>query len=332
MNSDSESSRMDTSSDALSPSIPRLPEEAGSMRFGDAAKIGWRAGNAAWLFAVLFFLVVAPYQGSGAAMAVMALNGDLVVGSGPPSPAFMRSMMIMAVIGLGSCFGLVIGFFAVPWIHGAAAAHLLDRLVFPDRRPGSIIDGGNRYFGRVLVLTIIYWLIVAACSGPGIIATQLLARQQGIDTSQNPQQMAALALHPLVIATGLLATLVVIVAALLLRSCMAALVCEDQGITGAIQRGVSFLTAFKGDASRLLLLAIGLSVPTYLVQQATVVGGFGWSFVAVSVAAAAYWAYVEIVLIAITIVLYLDRRRGDIAVFDPHQRPAAAASVVEPAV
>ncbi|MBA3313971.1 MAG: hypothetical protein M3552_11965 [Planctomycetota bacterium] len=295
-----------------------------AFSFREAVRVGWRVANAAWLFALLAFLIVAPHHASRAAIAMYAMNGDLLPKT--PGPALTPSLIAIMVLSLGSCFWMVLEFFAVPWVHGAAAANLRDRLVFPGRRPGSMLDAGNQIFGRVLVLTIVYWLVMAACSGPEIIATQLLARQNGIDASRNPQQMATLATHPVIIAIGIFAAAFAIIAALILRACVAAIVCEDQGITGAIQRGASFLTNFKGEAWRLLLLGVAFYVPAFLVQQATAFGGFGWPFVAVTVAAAALAAYVDLVLQSVTIVLYLDRRRADVTVYDPHRQSSTAPS------
>ena len=293
-------------------------EQRPDASFREIMRTGWRVANAAWIFALLAFLVVAPHQASGAAVAMYSLNGAYKPTG--PTPAFTPTLITIMVLSLGSCVWMVVEFFAVPWVHGAAACQIRDRMVFPNRLPGSVVDAANGVFGRVLVLTIIYWLLIAACSGPGIIATQLLARQKAIDVYQNPQQMADLARHPILVAISLSAMVFGLIGALTLQSCIAAIVCEDQGIIGAIQRGFSFLLQFKGDAWRLFLLGLAMFLPALIVQQTVTFVGFGWSFVAVTIAAAALAAYFNLVLQSILIALYLGRRRADVVVFDPHRQ------------
>ena len=53
-----------------------------------------------------------------------------------------------------------------------AAAKIRERLVSPERRHMSFVDAGNRVYGRVLVLTLIKWLMVGACGVTNIASSR----------------------------------------------------------------------------------------------------------------------------------------------------------------
>jgi len=304
--------------DPALPPIPRLSEADGVAPFGDTVHAGWRAANETWYAAVIMFALYGPMAIGGAAVGMLVVGEDFQKFQTNPATAPKWPLIAMSIFGIGNCFWSVANFFGMPWIVGAAAARIRERLVSPERRNMSFVDAGNRVYGRVLVLTIIKWLIVFACGVPNMAAS-LYVSDGAMFQPNNTTVAMEMANHPLVMATSLLTVAAGAVVGVAWLLCIAAVVVEDQGLVGAIERAAGFVKERRGDAWRLCLLMVGLVVPPFVIQQgAVLIAGFGWTLVAVTTLSVIFTIYVDLVMIGVVVATYLNRRRADVvATFEP---------------
>ncbi len=292
--------------------IPQLAESDGIVPFRELIRAGWRAANETWYAAAIMFALYGPQAIGGAAVAMLVVGEDFQKFQTNPATAPKWPLIAMSIFGIGNCFWSVLALFGMPWIVGAAAARIRERLVSPERRHMSFVDAGNRVFGRVLVLTIIKWLMIGACGVPSMAAS-LYVSKGALFQPNNTQVAMDMSMHPLVMATNFVTSVAAAAVGVAWLLCIAAVVVEDQGLIGAIERAAGFVKEQRRDTWRLFLLMAVVVIPPLLVQQgAMLMFGFGWTLVATTSLSVIFTVYVELVIMGIVIATYLDRRRADV--------------------
>jgi hypothetical protein len=298
-----------TSPDPPSPSIPRLSDAPTPFR--DLICIGWRAANETWYAAALMFALYGPQAIGGAAIALLAMGEDFEKFQTNPATAPKWPLIAMGLFGIGNCFWMVIALFGMPWIDGAAAARIRERLVTPERRHMSFVDAGNRVYGRVLVLTIIKWLVVGACGVTNMAAWMFVSGDAMYQPNNTAVAMEA-GRHPLVMTANLFIAFLGAAVAVAWLLCIAAVVVEDQGLIGAIQRAAGFVNERRAETLRLYLLMLAIAIPPFLVQEGTLLVGFGWPLVAATTVSVIFTVYMDLVMMAVVIATYVSRRRAGV--------------------
>jgi hypothetical protein len=294
-----------------SPSSTPLAEGERIAAVRELIRAGWRAANETWYAAAIMFALYGPMAIGGAAVGMLVVGEDFQKFQTNPATAPKWPLIAMSIFGIGNCFWTVLAFFGMPWIVGAAAARIRERLVSPERRHMSFVDAGNRVYGRVLVLTIIKWLIVGACGVPNMAAS-LYVTKGALFQPNNTTAAIEMTNHPLVMVTSLLtATAGAVVAVAWLLS-ISAVVLEDQGLIGAIDRAVGFVKERRRQTWYLCLLMVAVVVPPFVAQQGAMLIGFGWTVVAVTAISVIFAVYMELVMLGVVVATYVSHRRADV--------------------
>lgn len=283
----------------------------GAASFQELIRSGWRAANDTWYAAVLMFVLYGPQAIGGAAIAMLVVGEDFQKFQTNPATAPSWPLIAMSIFGIGNCFWMIIALFGMPWVHGAAAARIRERLVSPERRHMSFVDAGNRVYGRVLVLTLIKWVLVGACGVPNMAAS-LYVSDGALFQPNNTEAAMEMSRHPLVMAVSVLTVVAAAAVGIAWLLSIAAVVAEDQGFIGAIDRAAGFIKERRRDTWRLYLLMVAVVVPPFLLQQGAMLIGFGWTLVATTTLSVIFAVYMELVVMGVVIATYLNRRHADV--------------------
>jgi hypothetical protein len=129
----------------------------------------------------------------------------------------------------------------------------------------------------------------------------------GLYQSQNVETMQRMAFHPAVLCANVVAIVGRAAIAVGWLWSIAAIVVENQGIIGAIQRTADLIAQRPRDAGKLFLLAVLIMIPPFLVQELSAIFGFNWAFVTATAISVIYTAWTDLVLLGIVIAVYVAR-------------------------
>jgi hypothetical protein len=277
--------------------------------FGEILSNGVRATNRSRTGLLLLFLLYGWFQGLGLVVgSVIASDPTFFqVQPGQPPPAALVWMM---AYGCGSCIWLIAMVLGGPWVAGGVLGQLRDRIVTPEAQPGPFRDYASSFYGRLLLLTVIYVAIFLVLYLILMLVGALVAGSAFADGAVQPQQLQQLNTHPANIAAGVGFMLVSSAVGVLFLLTNAGVVVEQWDALTALGRAAGFIRQRSGDAFRLFLIVAALAcvlyafywIPTLLeLRDATVVA-------VLAVLMACYFPYMIMLEMAFGMSLWLARR------------------------
>lgn len=227
------------------------------MSFGEILSRGMTAANRSVTGLLMYFLLYGIYQGLALVVGGQMTPEQFDVQPGrPPEPEFG----LMMIYGCGSCVWMLVMLFSGPWVSGGVAAQLRDRMRESDEPTSIFIDYASRYYGRMLVLTLVYvGILIAVYILYVLVQAAIATTFLDVDLMQ-PLEWQEVSTHPANLAMGVVFVLVLTGIGVVFGLANAAVVVEEFDAFTSLGRGWSFVRDNPGDAGRLWLVAAGLSV------------------------------------------------------------------------
>jgi hypothetical protein len=278
------------------------------MSFGQIVSRGFAAAHGVPIGLLLYFLLLGTQQGLNTLVGGMFSPEVFQIKPGDePSPE------LLGLIGFGcfSCIWGLISLFGTPWVTGGVVGQLRDRIGQPEGPPGRFTEYAGRFYGRMLVLALIWVAIFAALWIALMIVGAVIASTQ-IEPGQTltPEKLQELNFHPANIASGIAVFLIMTLLGVIWGLAEAALVVDSKGPLAALGDAMKLCGQHKSDALKLFLLfallGAALMIPGALfaalqTKSMAVRAGVG-------LLVALYFPYLIVIELGCAVSLWLARR------------------------
>lgn len=276
--------------------------------FGQILSRGLRAAHRSTAGLLLFFLLYGWYQGAGLVFGA-AVGSDPRLFQMQPGQAPPPELLWLMGYGCFSCVWILVTLFAGPWVAGGVIGQLRDRVAAPDAPVGSFRAYASAYYGRFLLLTVLYLATLFVLYLVLMLVGMLIAGSALQGEPLGPAQLQSLNSHPANIASGVVFGFALAAVAVLFNLADSAIVVEQVDAISGLGRAWSFMTRRFGDAFRLFLVYAALGVPVGLLYSGPALLQLRELPVlaVVGVLLACYFPYLIMIDLAFAISLWLAR-------------------------
>ena len=220
------------------------------MTFGQVLSRGFSAANRSIVGFVLLMFLYGTFQASSLVVGGLMSPESMVVQPGqPPSPEF--AMLIG--YGCASCIWMLVMVFAGPYVLAGIVGQLRDRIQNPGDDSGRFTGYSGRFYLPMLVLTLIFSTIICVLYlGAGLASSAVMFDQMG---GMQPEQIQEFQKHPVSLAAGLFAMVLVIGVSVIFNLANSIVVIEYMDAFTALGRAFEFVRRQILDATKLWVVS-----------------------------------------------------------------------------